>query len=256
MYTYIAFLALLQAPAEQPTVALREECSDSARVLANLAASAPAEVRFSIAGAEKACYAVTAVVDGNTVKGYVMGNQLAAIAEFEHRSAAAAAATVSVAPAAAAAPVAPPATPLVPHEAPHYPAFQDFSALDMKGRPVSVHSLKGKVNLVCFWSPTQANASRELLLVSRLYGQFKQQGLDALAVSMASDRGELQDALDDFHLAFRNVRNGYALAARYNIAYEALPRTYVLNDKFEVIASGLHNKALEDLVTQMITQAK
>jgi AhpC/TSA family protein len=252
VYIYIAFLALLQASAE-PSVPLREECPDSAKVLANLTASAPAEVRFSIAGNEKACYAVTAVVDGKSVRGYVTGNDLAAVAEFERQRAVVAASVVNVAPVAAAKPVAAPTPPSIPQEAPHYPPFNDFTALDMKGRPVSVHTLKGKVNLVCFWSPSHANASRELLLVSRLYGQFKKQGLDALAVSLAGDRAVLQDALEDFQLGFRNVPSGYVVAAKYNIVYQTLPRTYVLNQKFEVIASGLHNSALEDLVKKLVT---
>ncbi len=122
----------------------------------------------------------------------------------------------------------------------------------MKGSSVSVHSLKGKVNLVCFWSPSNSASSRELLFVSRLYGQFKAQGLDVLAVSLSGDRGLLKDTIDDYHLGFRNVPNGYDLAPRYNIAYSALPVTYVLNKNFEVIASGLHTKALEDLVKKLV----
>ena len=88
--------------------------------------------------------------------------------------------------------------------------------------------------------------------MSRLYGQFKTQGVDVLAVSLSGDRAQLKDTLDDFHLGFRNVPNGYDLAPRYNIAYSTLPVTYVLNENFEVIASGLHNKALEDLVKKLI----
>jgi hypothetical protein len=205
-------------------------------------------VRFSIDG----CYAVTAVVGGTPVHGYVKGNGLAAVAEFERQRSVVAASIVNVAPVAAAGPATAPATPSIPQEAPHYPPFKDFSALDMKGRPVSVHSLKGKVNLVCFWSPSHANASRELLLVSRLYGQFKKQGLDALAVSLSGDRAVLEDVLEDFHLGFRNVPGGQGVAAKYNIAYETLPRTYVLNQNFEVIASGLHNTALENLVKKLL----
>src|SRR5208283_919099 len=110
-------------------------------------------------------------------------------------------------------------TPSIPAESPHYPPFPDFSATDMRGRPVSAHSLTGTVNLVCFWSPRHQISSRELLLVSRLYGQFRKQGLEALAVSLSGDRAVLQDALEDFQLGFRNVPNGYALAAKYNLDY-------------------------------------
>jgi peroxiredoxin len=248
VYTYIAILAFLQAPILLSEVPLRDQCSASGRILTNLEVGAAANVRSSMAGNEKTCYSITAVVDGKSVNGYVEGNDLAAVAEFERQRALAAQASVSVAPSA-------PETARVSAsvaETAHYPPFKDFAGRDMKGMPVSAHSLKGKVNLVCFWSPSNAASSRELLLVNRLYGQFKAKGVDVLAVSLSGDRGQLQDTLEDYHLGFRNVPNGFDIAARYNISYSTLPVTYVLNENFEVIASGLHANALEDLVKKLI----
>lgn len=248
MYTYIAILAFLQTLAVQPGVPLLDECSASGRVLTQLEVGASAKVRFSMAGDAKTCYSITAVVDGKPVSGYVEGNDLTAVVEFEHQRALAARPSVSPAPS----PVETGTAPASAAETQHYPPFPDFSALDMQGRPVSVHSLKGKINLLCFWSPASAASTRELLTASRLYGQFKTQGVDVLAVSLSGDRARLQDTLDDFHLGFRNVPNGYDIAPRYNIAYSTLPVTYVLNQNFEVIASGVHGKALEDLVKKLI----
>jgi hypothetical protein len=48
------------------------------------------------------------------------------------------------------------------------------------------------------------------------------------------------------------VPSGYAVAAKYNFGYDALPRTYVLNENYEVIASGLHGAALESLVKKLM----
>ncbi len=226
---------------------LRDECSASAKILTQLEVGAPALVRFSMAGDEKTCYSITTIVDGKPVNGYVEGNDLAAVAEFERQRALAVRTNVSPAP-----PPSEPGTLASAEEAPHYPPFKDFSERDMTGNSVNVHSLKGKINLVCFWSPSNSASSRELLVVSRLYGQFKAKGVDVLAISLSGDRTQLKDTLDDFHLGFRNVPNGYDLAPRYNIAYSALPVTYVLNENFEVIASGLHNKALEELVKKLM----
>lgn len=206
-----------------------------------------------MAAGAQTCYAVTATVDGKALRGYVKGPELAAVAEFERQKATFAASVVSTPPVAGPSPggaaVAAIATP--PAET-HYPPFSDFMAKDMKGNPVSAHSLKGKVNLVCFWSTDSPAASRELLLVRSLYGQFKGRGLDALAVSFTSNRAQLEDTLDDYKLGFRNVPSGHAVAEQYNIGYDALPRTYVLNEKFEVIASGLHGTALESLVKKLL----
>jgi hypothetical protein len=241
----------MQAPAQPAGIPLIDDCSDSATVLGTLAASAPVEVRLAIAGNAKTCYAVTAVVDGKSVKGYVLGNDLSAVVEFERQRAADVAASLTPhepAPVAA----APAAAPAVAVEKPHYPPFRDFSAIDMKGKAVSVHGLKGKVNLICFWSPTSKASFPDFLAAVRLYGQFKQQGLDALSVSLSGNTSALRDSVDDMRPGFRTVPNGIDIAARYNIDYNNLPRIYVLNENSEIIASGLHGKALEDLVTKLV----
>jgi hypothetical protein len=256
VYPYVALLALLPAAAQAAGISLVDDCSDSATVLATLSASAPVEVRSAIAGNAKACYSVTAVIDGKPVRGYVQGNELAAVVEFERQRAAnAAASMVIAAPApAAVAPEAPAAVPAVTVEKPHYPPFANFSALDMKGKTVSVHGLKGKVNLICFWSPDNRNSFADLLAATRMYGQFHQQGLDALAVNISGDSPELRDLLGDVHIPFGNVPNGFNIASRYNVDYQSLPRIYVLNENFEVIASELHGKALEDLVKKLVAE--
>jgi hypothetical protein len=256
VYPYLALLALLPAAAQAAGISLVDDCSDSATVLATLAASAPVEVRSSIAGNAKVCYSVTAVLDGKPVRGYVQGNELTAVVEFERQRAAnTAASMVTATPApAAVAPETPSAVPAVAVEKRHYPPFANFSALDMKAKTVSVHGLKGKVNLICFWSPGNRNSFADLLAVTRMYGQFHQQGVDALAVNISGDSPELRDLVGDLHLPFGNVPNGFNIAARYNIDYQSLPRTYVLNENFEVIASGLQVKGLEDLVKRLVSE--
>jgi hypothetical protein len=241
---------MFQASSQQAAVPLTEDCSDSSAVLATISASAPVEVRSSMAGSDKPCYAVTAMVDGKPLRGYVHGNQLDAVGEYERQRAAAAASIAPVVPSTPATP--PPAS--IPVERPHYPPFGDFSALDMKGKGVSVHSLKGKVILVCFWSPTSKASFADLLAAVRLYGQFKQHGVDALSVSLSGNSPALRDTLEDIRPGFRNIPNGLDIATRYNVYYENLPKTYVLNENFEVIASGLHGKAIEDLVKKLLAE--
>ncbi len=90
--------------------------------------------------------------------------------------------------------------------------------------------------------------------MNRLRSQFEKQGVDALAVNISGDSPELRDLVGDLHLSFRNVPNGHDVAARYNIDFSALPRTYVLNENFEIITSTLHGKALEDFVKKLLAE--
>lgn len=254
MYPYVAFLLLFQAPAQPEGIPLVEDCSESAPVLTTLSKNAPVEVRSSVAGYAKTCYAVTAVVNGKSVKGYVLGDGLSAIAEFERQMAAVAASMEDVAPAPAPAPAVAPAPKAPPVEKPHYPPFRDFTGIDTKGKAVSAHSLKGKVKLVVFWSPTSKASYGDLLAAVRLYGQFKGQGLDALSVSLSGNTSALRDTVEDIHPGFRTIPNGLDIATSYGIDYDNLPRTYILNENTEVIASGLHGKAIEDVVKKLLAE--
>jgi hypothetical protein len=76
----------LQAVAGSPYHIL-SACDPSAEVLANIESSAPLEIRYSIGGSST-CYAVTAMVDGKPVRGYVLDRGLDAIQAFEKERAA------------------------------------------------------------------------------------------------------------------------------------------------------------------------
>jgi hypothetical protein len=191
-------------------------------------------------------------VEGKPLRGYVQGNDLIAVADFERQRAAIAASMVTPAPAETA-PGTAAAPPAPKVEKPHYPPFANFSALDMKGKAVTVRGMKGKVNLVCFWSPDRATSVRELTLLSQLHAQFMKDGVEVLGVTTSGDSPRLRDAFEDFH-GFRNVPNGYSIAAGFNIDFESLPRTYVLNENYEIITSGLHGKALEDFVKKLVAE--
>ncbi len=280
MYPYFAYLALLQAisgkavsgdAAPQPAgVALLDDCSESASVLAHLPTNAAVDVRSSVIGYAMPCYSLTASVDGKQMKGFVLGSGLDAVAEFEHKKAVYLASIVTVpppppqaqAPNAAMTPATPPATTPGPTgasstpapEKTHYPVFPDFSATDMRGRAVSSRSLHGKVNLICFWTPSGSRATQELLAINQLNARYRNQGLEAIALSLTGNQAKLRDAVGDYALGFPNVPNGFPVAQRYNIAYEELPRTYVLNADHEIVSSGLHGKALEALVKKLIDE--
>jgi len=201
-------------------------------------------VRASVAGEAQTCYGVSAVIDGKPINGYILDKTFPAVADFERqRSAAAVAGEAAPAPKAA--------DPVIPPPRPRLPVFADFSARDLKGNPVSLSGLKGKVILVCFWAPQNGPSTRELIQDYRLYDQFRRQGLDAVAISLSSNREEMSDVLED-GITLRTIPNDYELGARYGVSYEALPKTYILNDRHEILAAGLHGKELESTVRRLM----
>jgi len=243
VYPYLLFLAFLQAPAPQGTLWL-ENCSEPQHVLATLKPGDNVRVRASVAGEVQTCYGVTAVIDGRPIKGYIVDKSFPAVADFERQRSAAAPVGDAPPPAKAAAAVIPPPRPRLP-------VFADFSARDLKGNPVSLNGMKGKVILVCFWAPQNDSSTRELIQDYRLYDQFRRQGLDAVAISLSSNREMINDVLED-GIALRTISNDYDLGSRYGVSYEALPKTYILNDRHEILAAGIHGKELESTVRRLM----
>ncbi len=241
MYPYFLAAAFLQGPSVPSTIPLVEDCSGAGRVVASLRLTDQVQVRSSMAGESQTCYAVTTRVDGRYVAGYVLGAALPAIVAFESKRAEATKPNPEPAPAP------------VQATAPVLRTFRNFSGLDVvKNRPFELNSLKGKVILVCFWSPRFPESERELIAISRLVSQFSGQGLQAVGVSLDLQRLELLDSLDDSSAKFPNVPDTTGLADRESVSVEALPYTFILNQQHEIVASGLHGANLETTVRNLL----
>jgi len=250
-YLSLVFLAFFQAPMPQG-VPLVRDCSEPEAVIAVLSHSDDVQVRSSLAGGARTCYSVSATVGGRSVSGYVIGNVLPSIAKFEQQRQVQA----SIEPASAQATMPTQPTALAAAaEQPHLPVFQGFSARDTKGRPVSLRGLSGKVTLVCFWSLYNSNSQSEMLTVSRLYSQLHRVGLNAVGINLSSDRIAINDALDDVGVGFPNISNAFGIAGTYGVSSNTIPKTYVLNEKQEILAIGLHGKELESAVRKIVMRS-
>ncbi len=246
MYPYLLLLAFFQAPAPQG-VPLLADCSEPQDARAIIKTNDSVRVRTSRAGDAQTCYGVTAVIDGKTVNGYILGHSLPAVADFERQRSAALPVGAVPPPGRTANPLAQQPQP----SRPRLPVFANFSATDLKGKPISLSGMKGKLTLVCFWAPQNEPSIRELIQDYRMFNQFQSQGMDAVAISLSSNREMMHDVLDD-GVGLRTISDDYALADRYGVSYEALPKTYILNDRHEIVASGLHGKELEATVQRLM----
>ncbi len=273
MFPYLLFVALFQEPRtfRRPArILLLDDCSGDSRVLAMLSLSDAVQVRSSRSGEAQTCYTVSARVGGLDVAGYVLGDALPAVKEFERLrtavppppppvsatsvSATSVSATSVGATPVSATPVAG-AVPILPVKAvQHYRKFGNFSATDVRNRPVSLGGQQGKLILVCFWSPHNQESSRELIVVSKLYGQLHRQGLDAVGISLDLNRAEILDSMSEFGVTFPNIADTYGLAGREGIDASTLPVTFLLNQQHEVVASGLHKSNLESTVLRLMKE--
>jgi len=247
-------LAFLQLAATGET--LRSGCSPDNEQLATIGPADPLQVLSAVAGWDSACYKVTVTRPGESLTGYVLGNALPAIREFEQQreKASAAAAQQEARLAAARAAAARKMTEKEPDK-PKDPListqFEDFSGWDSTGKPVNLSRIKGRATLVTFWSPTGGHARQQLLPTMRLYDEFHRTGLAAVGISMDPNPNRIGAALDDISPTWPQMPDRSGLAAHYNVDPRA-GRVFVLDADHRVVAAGPMGPEIEKAVRQLL----
>jgi hypothetical protein len=260
MYALLLFAFLQAAPAFlQPTPAgepLRSGCSPDDGELATVGPKDPVKVLLSVAGWDTACYKITVSRPGGNLTGYVLGNSLPAIRDFERQleraSAAASQAEARLAlEHAAAAPKSSEAQPEKPKDPLVSTQFKDFSGRDSKGKPISLSGLRGRVTLVTFWSPKSQESQNDLMRAMPLYYQFRRSGLEAVGISMDPRGKQIDDALGDRDPGWPQMPDQGGLAALYHVDPRA-GKTFVLDASHKVVAAGPMGPEIEKAVRQLL----
>ncbi len=252
----LLLLVLLQAspPVGPHTVEpLRSGCWPDDQQIATVSANDSIKVEMALAGEEKTCYRVSVLRPPEILTGYVLGEQLPAVAAFvlrrERISQQAAEAQMRPArpqaiPPAASEP-AKSGDPLISKQ------FEDFSGIDTNGQTVHLSGMKGRAILVTFWSPRNVRSLGPLLAEGPLYNQFHDKGLEAVGVSMNPDPGVIKKALDDFTMRWPQVADQSGMAARYGVDPKA-GKTFVLDASHRIVAAGPMGPEIVKAVRQLL----
>ena len=151
---------------------LRSGCGDNDSIVARLRAGDKVAVKFSLAGAAKPCFLVSATIEGKTVDGYVLADALGGAEEFER-------ARREAAPVVTSAGGGPPPPP------------KPAPPLKVTAPALAHPDLQKAVDLLDRNQPGEA-----LALLEKLIQRFpKQAGLLALAGTAAYRSDNLRDAL-------------------------------------------------------------
>ncbi|MBA7647250.1 Thiol-disulfide oxidoreductase ResA [subsurface metagenome] len=112
----------------------------------------------------------------------------------------------------------------------------DFELESIKGRTISLSSLKGKVVFLNFWATWCPPCRAEMPSMELLYKELKDEGFEILAVNLQEDKKQVQKFVDDFGLTFPVVLDK---TGRIGTAYGArsIPITYLI-DKSGIIIAG------------------
>jgi peroxiredoxin len=255
------FLLLLAFYADT-RVPLKEACSADEPTVAMIGESDHVVVRQALAGSEGSCYRVEVARDGKTISGYVIGNELPAVAEYVHQREQAtgpmlealarqaalaekAAAEKAVEDKTAAQKTA------ANSDAPPAQVFENFAGRDQQGKVYSLAGLRGRVVLVSFWS-SRGPSKHEMLDLTPLIKKYRGSGLAAIGVSTDGWK-RLEDELDDLTVPWPQVGDPGGLWKRYGVDPRQ-GKTFVLDSEHRIVASGLTGAALEKKVREMLSR--
>ena len=248
-------LAFLQvAWAGEP---LRSGCSPDNEQLGSVDPSDQVKVLLAEAGWDSPCYKVTVTRQGQNLTGFVVGNALPAIGEFQRQrekasvAASEAQARLALEQAATATKKSAEPEPGKPKDPLISRQFDDFSGRDSKGKTVSLSGLNGRVTVVTFWSPNSTASQDQLMRVMPLYSQFHKNGLAAVGISMDPNGSHIGTALDDRSPTWPQIPDRSGLAAQYNVDGRT-GKTFVLDGSHRVVAAGPMGPEIEKAVRQLL----
>jgi hypothetical protein len=248
-------LALLQASSEMSWAAepLRSGCSADDPQIATIEATNGIEVEMARAGeGPLTCYRIAVTLKGDTVRGYVLGDSLPAVAVFvqrrEQESKEASEAQARLALAASSVGKGP-ARALDPSLPSH---IDDFSWRDWQGKAGSLSALGGRVTLVTFWPPKDPRSRAELNSLMPLYNELHSKGLSAVGIAMAPNPKIMYEVLDDTNYKWPQVPDRDGLAERYHVD-PRVGETFVLDGSHNVVAAGQMGPDIEKTVRQLLT---
>ena len=104
----------------------------------------------------------------------------------------------------------------------------EIARKDLSGKPLSIHSLRGKVVLLNFWATWCAPCLVEMPVFAKWQQQYELQGLQVISISMDDDSAPVRRQLLKMKLNYPVAMGDAALGERYG-GVLGLPLTYLID---------------------------
>ena len=232
-----------QAPAGLP---LLGSCDDTNDVKAAIRSTDTVQVHSSLAGSGQECYSVTVSIDGQEMRGYVLGTGHPAIAEYERVRARQPVIMPYVPP-----PLPPPEDPKAakPAEppAPQPVSMAGFRAVDLNGQSVDLDRMKAKTVIVYFWSPSNRRIAKDAETLEYVYSQYQQNGVEIVGVASGSTTNAVKQYCNQNEATWPQVMDSGRLAQQYHVD-PAKP--YLVLDQQRNVVAALPSATQIDTVLQ------
>jgi thiol-disulfide isomerase/thioredoxin len=117
----------------------------------------------------------------------------------------------------------------------------DFTLADLSGKPLSLKDLRDKVVFLNFWATWCIPCRQEMPLMEALHAEFKDRGLEIVAVNYREDKQEVRKFFAELGLTFKSlVDSDGAVSDKYGAW--SLPLTYIVNRKGEFVGKTVGDR--------------
>lgn len=110
----------------------------------------------------------------------------------------------------------------------------DFTLEDLSGRRVSLKGLRGKVVFLNFWATWCIPCREEMPTMEKLHREFKEQGLEVIAVNVKEGRKEVRRFFDELGLTFMALLDKDGEVSQEYGAW-GIPTSYFINRRGVIV---------------------
>ncbi len=132
----------------------------------------------------------------------------------------------------------------------------EFALADLEGRTVRLSDTAGRVRIVDFWATWCAPCREEVPMLKDLYAQYKDRGVELIAVSLDDDADAVRAFVREHDIPYPNLMADAAVQAAYRPV--GVPATFIIDRDGTLVESMVGAKprrALEEEITRLLAAA-
>ena len=130
----------------------------------------------------------------------------------------------------------------------------DFTLNTPDGKPLSMHSIKGKVKLIDFWASWCGPCRGENPHVVEIYKEYHPKGLEIFGVSLDNNKEAWVKAIADDGLVWKHGSDlkGWQSAPAQLYSVSGIPHTVLLDENNKIIAKNLRGDELKQKIAELL----
>ena len=130
----------------------------------------------------------------------------------------------------------------------------DLGLVDLDGAPQRLADRTGRIVLLNFWASWCGHCRSEIPYLNTIYGEYRDQGLEIVAVSVGEDPAEVASFAQQNNITFPVLVDAQGTAiVTYRL--RAIPTSYFLNDQGvvqEIFNGAFTEEALREIVEDLL----